>query len=157
VLQRYTLDRVAVDLSLLLARRLYVPHGRRADCIEALVERVRDAMLDQQKATLRLSDVHALAKAHGGLPTGPEPFVEPTSFPLLRRRLDTEHVVVLLGEPGVGKTIAAERLVYEHRVRAEPFAIVEPENPRELAQQRAATEPTLVYVEDPFGKFQLEE
>ncbi|TKC98030.1 hypothetical protein [Polyangium fumosum] len=144
---------VASHVDKILARKLHVPHAKREGCRKRLAARVREAMLDESKGALTAEEIRAVAREHGGLPEGPSPFVEPHNFDELRQRLNSNFVLLLLGEPGVGKTTAAERLLYEHQTRDEPFYIVKPGAPRDLRSLERETEPTLIYVEDPFGRF----
>ena len=150
ILHKHPWELVIHKTDALLARKFRVPHSRRAACRNDLVKRVRVAMLDEKHAKVTQEEIEKIARKHHGLPTGPYPWVEPLDFPDFRRHLEQHHVLLLVGEPGVGKTTAAERLIYEHQIRDEPFKIVEVGEPRDLPKHRRETEPVLLYVEDPF-------
>lgn len=143
------LDREARDV---LVREWHVPRLDVERCHTHLLERIRDGLRSAARGTLSATELQALVRTFGGEPDFPEPFVEPSSFGTLRSMLDEHYALLLLGEPGVGKTTAARRLGYEHRMRSEPFALVEVTDPAELQRYASEAEPILVYVEDPFGR-----
>jgi hypothetical protein len=140
-----------------LVRGFKVPRLNVDACFDRLVDRVRDGLREPSRGELALTELYELARSFGGQPEGPEPFVEPLLFATFRLYLAQRHALILLGEPGVGKTTAAERLTYEHRSQSEPFALLEPRAPDDLRAAQRTNEPVLVYVEDPFGRSRHEE
>ncbi|WP_433935481.1 hypothetical protein AB3662_12205 [Sorangium cellulosum] len=156
VLQQHPLKLIQTEAKEILQRCLHVPHAAREACLEAILGRVRRAMLDRKEAQITAAELRSMVAAHA-LPTESEPFVEPKSFDEVRRHLEKSHAIFLLGAPGVGKTRAAERLVLEHRSRAESFAVIrldQNHSPTTLREYRSRTEPHLLFVSDPFGRYQ---
>jgi hypothetical protein len=150
--QRY--DGLQAKIDAILASKLNVPHAARGLLREALFKRFRVAMLRDEDARVDVAAIRQLARQHGGLPGGPDPFVEPDNWAEIQRLMREQHAIVLIGEPGTGKSTAAERIVYEHGVMDEPFRLVTPERPRQLRELSQEKEPLIVYVEDPFGHYE---
>jgi hypothetical protein len=150
--QKFTLDAAKNAARELLASRFNVPHATRDSCLKSIRERVRAALLDAKLGTLSLEDLETIAHEFGGAPEEVS-IVEPEEFDRFRKQLDEQCGLLIVGEPGVGKTTAAERLIFEHRKRQEPFALVRPATPSDLRALRSKKEPTLVFVEDPFGRY----
>lgn len=140
----------------LLKRHLHVPGLTVRQCREALAKEVNARML--QGAASRFwtkQDIVTIARRHKGLPVPTEElddFVAPQNFQAMKAQLENRHLLVLLGPPGVGKTLVARKLAYEYQTAGEPFAFVPIQDPTELRVQLEATrEPTVFFVEDPFG------
>jgi hypothetical protein len=142
ILHRVEMEQAKHRAIELLVGSLNVPRLSSGACHEKLLERVRAALEDDGVGTISKAEIEQLARDHHGLPTGPEPWVVPAGFTQVSQMLGTRHAVFLLGEPGVGKTRTAERLVFDFRKAPEPFALFEPEKPaelRRLAQQSVAS------------------
>jgi hypothetical protein len=140
----------------LLKRHLHVPGLTVRQCREALADAVRARML--QGAASRFwtrQDIVATVRLYKGslAPTEElDDFVAPRNFQAMKAQLDSRHLLVLLGPPGVGKTLVARKLAYEYQTAGEPFAFVRIQDPAGLRDQLEATrEPTIFFVEDPFG------
>jgi DNA polymerase III delta prime subunit len=149
----------SVDLDALevLVHKWLVPRLEVEACHARLLERIREGLRDRQYGALAASELRDLVRDFHGEPEEPETFTPPASFDDLRATLEKRHALLLVGKPGVGKTEAARQLLYEHRRRAEPFAVAEPKDPHDLESQATRREPLLVYVEDPFGRDRHEE
>ncbi len=154
VLQGQRYDGLEAKIDLILASRLNVPHAAREPLREALFKRFHAAMLRNEDARVEVAEIRRLAQQYGGLPGGPDPFVEPDNWAEIQRVMREQHAIILIGEPGTGKSTAAERIIYEHRVMDEPFRVVTPERPSQLRGLSQEKEPLIVYVEDPFGHYE---
>lgn len=146
-------DAIPAKIDDILRKYLHIPHSSRIACRDDLISRFQEGMLYESRATITVDELRAIAKKHGALPGGPSLFVKPRNWTRIQKCLKENHAIVLLGDPGVGKTTAAESLVYEHRTLDEPYLLVQPKSSAELGSQCDATEPTIVYIEDPFGKY----
>ncbi|WP_163996798.1 HEAT repeat domain-containing protein [Pyxidicoccus caerfyrddinensis] len=140
----------------LLKRHLHVPGLTVRQCREALTEAVRARMLPGAASRFwTKEDIVATVRKHKGslAPTEElEDFVAPRNFETMKAQLESRHLLMLLGPPGVGKTLVARRLAYEYQTAEEPFAFVPVQDPARLRDQLEATrEPTVFFVEDPFG------
>lgn len=153
VLSAQHYDAIPAKIDDILRKYLHVPHSSRISCRDDLISRFQEAMLDESRKTISADVIQAIAKKHGALPGGPSLFVKPHNWKKIQKLLKENHAIVLLGDPGVGKSTAAERLVYEHQILEEPYLQVQPQSSSELGNQRGATEPTIVYVADPFGLY----
>jgi hypothetical protein len=111
---------------------------------------------DAVKASLRelLDEAHSREQS-GDVGDVPEEvsIVKPKEFDGFQKKLHESFGLLIVGEPGVGKTTAAEQLIFEHRTLPKPFALVRPAAPDDLRALRSKKEPTLVFVDDPFGRY----
>lgn len=139
----------------LLAIQLGVPVSRCASARSELRSRVEAGVLDKAAGTVTRKEIVDIAVSHGGWPrTERRPlFVEPANWPALAARLDRRHRLVILGEPGTGKSEAAEELVRELCTRQPPFRLIEATSPRDVPRRGPAAEPVVVWADDPFGKY----
>ncbi|MBN8231007.1 HEAT repeat domain-containing protein [Corallococcus macrosporus] len=140
----------------LLKRHLHVPGLMVKECREALAKEARARMPREAVShSWTRQDIVATARLYKGALTPTEEmedFVAPRNFEEMKSRLANKHQLVLLGPPGVGKTLVARKLAYEYQVADEPFAFLRIQDPAVLRERLEATrEPTVFFVEDPFG------
>ncbi|WP_434384993.1 hypothetical protein [Melittangium boletus] len=156
VLQPKGLDLLQLLTEQLLKWHLHVPGTSVRRCRESLTQAARAMMRGEASRFWTRQDIVATARAHGGAPAPSEElddFVAPRNFEALKERLDGRHALVLLGPPGVGKTLVARKLAYEYQIAQEPFAFVPVQDPVELRGRLESTrDPTVFFVEDPFGQ-----
>ena len=143
----------------ILERGARVPLQKVRDCRAALIERVRDRLLGKRGARLDRSELEGLVALHGGFPpSASDEFVPPAGFDDLRRHLgEPPFALVLVGPPGIGKTLAAEKIVEEHRRADRPFEIMKNPAPHEIRAEIMQPGRTLFYLEDPWGRYKLAE
>ena len=134
----------------ILRHHLRVPESRCDDAHRAMREAVADRMRTPQ--SLKREELIRIASDHGGWPDSdrPQSFVEPSVWAELRNKLQTHHRLLVLGEPGTGKSTAAKELVRELRTEELPFEALEPSSPGELSRVRGRT---VIWVDDPFGRW----
>jgi hypothetical protein len=152
--QKFTPDSAYRRADELLAKRFKVPHFHRAACIDALIKRVEDAMLDRRKSTITHEQLRKIAIDYSGCPNQPPVFVAPTPFARAESYLHEHHVLILTGMPGIGKSTAAKKLVYDYRMAGEPYRLVRPSSPAELRGVADDDFSTVIYLEDPFGQYE---
>jgi len=141
---------IASRTDLLLAHHFKVPKKWRTACTNALVARVREGLLEHTRSRITEADIHHIAKAHGGEPLGPEVFVHHASFTAHKAKLERDHVLVLLGPVGIGKTTAARGLAFEYARDDDPFLVLYPKTPSELGEASRSGERLVALVDDPF-------
>lgn len=138
--------------------QLHIPPTCWEACIGALKTAVRDRLLGKLDRRWARQAVLDLVKAHHGfvqLPNLYEPFVEPDGFQVIRERLRTHNMLVLLGPAGAGKTLAADALAREHRLLKPAYEIRrDPVDFGEIDNLRERTGPYLFLIQDPWGKEQ---
>ena len=88
-----------------------------------------------------------------------ELFVAPQEYPLILEKLETQRLVFIIGDPGIGKTYTAVRLLLEYYDRGyQPVWFTGLEREERLEQRQrleAGYEPHprhVIYFEDPFGR-----
>lgn len=85
-------------------------------------------------------------------------FVEPREYTEMLRRLETDRLLFIVGDPGIGKTYTAVRLLRQYSDRGfEPtwFAGLDREDRRVQCQTLEGFQPQngqVIYFEDPFGR-----
>ncbi|GAB1157195.1 hypothetical protein YWY31_32200 [Paenibacillus illinoisensis] len=145
----------------LLHRKAYVPHGNIEDCLLDLISQVRARMLGIYAREWSREDIETTLRKYEGFPNVPEEvdnFIPPSSYPKMTQFLEQNHALLLSGPPGVGKTIAANSLVYRHQTMDPPFTVVtEVANPAEIGRLIQQPGRYLFYLSDPWGQSQLEE
>jgi hypothetical protein len=152
IIQQAPLKLVRAHAAEVLRECHKVPFDRRDGCLDALNGLVKQSLLSGASGTFQRDWLSELVRDYEGLPIAGQ-FVEPLGFLNICSKLEKSYIMVLVGEPGIGKTTLAERLVHDHRTNLEPFRVVQPASIRELREARRATERTLVYLEDPFGRY----
>lgn len=80
-------------------------------------------------------------------------FAEPQNYQAIKKILKENHCLILGGEPGVGKTTTATKLIYEILEEEYIFNVVEERDVHTLSKKVRTTEEFIFYLEDPWGKF----
>ncbi len=140
----------------LLMRYGYVPHVNSLRCLTALVEDARTRLL--KPAPWTKAQLEDRLRQFDGMPAPTSEmsaFVPPSNFEQIQRSLNDKNSVILLGPPGVGKTLVADMLVYEYR-RKIPYQVVyEDRGPHYIRECLSKAEPFLYYLRDPWGDYRL--
>lgn len=140
----------------LLREKLNVPQGRLEDCLVALHHQIHLRLLRDESPSLSRGQLTALAQRFDGSP-GASPLmarhVAPREMQNFRELLESRYALFIYGPPGTGKSLAGEMLGHEHRVRTDPFDVVNARTPCDAAAalSRAAPGPVLVIADDPLG------
>ena len=141
-----------------LLQRASVPSADREKCAVKLTDMVRDRLLRKIDPSLTKQELQAVLRAYDGLPAE-EPgefFVPPANYPRMLQRLEEQHRLLIVGPPGVGKTLAAGQLVLHHRQMDDAFKVVSSEGgPSEIAKRLDQPDRFLFFLEDPWGQFKL--
>ena len=150
---------VKSEIDRILEQSARVPLQQVQACRESLVHRVRERLLGRGSSRLDRTELETLIMQHGGFPpsVGDE-FVPPANFGDLQRRIDeAPFALLIIGPPGIGKSFAAEKLIEAHRRMKRPFKIEKDLTPYEIRSALATPGRTLFYLEDPWGRYKLEQ
>lgn len=101
-------------------------------------------------------DLEALIRKHGGsIASAPEVerFVAPGDWAEALKTLDEHHAIVLTGESGTGKTLAAAVLARRARDLAPGAEVIDVTSPRQVAAHQGGS--IIFAIEDPWGKYQI--
>ena len=158
ILEQFAPQRLTLEIKEILQEILHVPSNFHDDCIGRITDAVRSRLLGQKPNELHMDEVLAICRRFGGCPVPPiDPFVEPTNAEDIRQYLKENGGIILIGPPGIGKTLFARHLSYEHQIEDNPYEIVRVEDPVEIEDRIADTGNILFLVEDPFGLYKLSE
>lgn len=138
-----------------LERHGHVASPAHDDCLRDLRDLVRDKIQGQDDGILTRDEVIDILVRHGGsiAPTRDmDHYVRPASYEEISRRLREQHVVVIAGPSGTGKTLTADILEIELRAAAPPFSVVGEENgPSQIRANLTRADPVVFHLRDPWG------
>lgn len=140
----------------LLMRYGYVPPLDCQKCLSALLDDARARLL--RPAAWTKEQVEDRLRQFDGTPSPTSEmsaFVAPSNFEQIQRSLEAKYSVILLGPPGVGKTLVADMLVYEYRRQTPCKVVYEEKGPHYIRECLSKPEPFLFYLRDPWGDYRL--
>jgi hypothetical protein len=146
---------IEYEIDSLLELSARVPLQHVVSCRAELIEAIRSRLLGLRPKRFDDQELIRIIKTHGGMsPQATDLFVAPASFPELSRRLDERpFALILVGPPGIGKTLVAETLVDEYLHRLRPFEILKDPTVSEARAAIRSPGQTLLYLEDPWGRY----
>jgi hypothetical protein len=155
LIEGMTLDATRQKIDQILTGTLHVPSQGLDSCVERLKRAVEDRFL-AVRSPLHRNDVEKIAEASGGLPhANPQLafYVAPANFGLAEAVLTNNGAVLLIGPSGYGKSLTADRLVYDRRQADPPYKIVRCEDGLGTIEEIfAAPGRVLFHLEDPWGQ-----
>ncbi|WP_438006438.1 hypothetical protein WME89_48970 [Sorangium sp. So ce321] len=159
ILEKRVMRYVEKDIDDILEQVGFVPAGRAPACREELVQAIRKRLLGERESQLPLLEVESIIERCGGRPQGSGyDFVKPANYAELEGRLEAPpHALLLVGSPGIGKTTVAYQLIDTHRRKERPFEVLESPRPHEVRAALRRSGRVLVYLEDPWGRYKLEQ
>lgn len=145
------LGRIATQLE----QHGHLPKARHRDCIRDLRDLVRDRICGGKDGIWNRGELIAVLVKNGGS-VAPrrdmDHYVPPASYEAIRRRLDMQHVVVIAGPSGTGKTLTADILELELRRGMPPFGVAgEEHGPGPVRSSLAEPGSLLFHLRDPWG------
>ena len=158
IIEQQSPETLELKIKEILRECAHVPSTQHHKCLAALSGAVRERLLGKKTRPFVRNEIESICRKWGGFPSLPhEPFVEPTNAEDVRKQLEEHGSVILSGPPGIGKTLFARRLVYEHQLRDDPFEVVPASDPSSISDRLADEGNILFFVEDPFGLYNLSE
>ncbi|OJT21457.1 hypothetical protein BO221_26940 [Archangium sp. Cb G35] len=157
ILEKFVDEIVSGRIRKLLSQALFVPSTKVDECATLLRKRVRDRLMNRLPRSLTREELQRdVAQFGGRLFRSPElqAFVPPASYAEIKARLAHKHVLVLRGQPGVGKTLVAHALKHEHQTEEDPFEVIRPQTPEQLEEGLLRDGRIFFEVVDPFGYFE---
>lgn len=154
ILGQHTERRVTDQIDKLLMTPLLVPRGQLNACRDALRT---DAIARMREGNVwTRAEVEAVIRRSGGVLSSDRQihFVAPQTWPNILKQMNERHAVVLTGPSGTGKTMVAQALMRHFQAEVPGLECVKVEAPAEI-QRRDASLPTLIYIDDPWGKYEL--
>ena len=130
-----------------------VPQVRLQGCLDSLTAAVRSRVGRYCTDPFSYEDLAKILHQHGGLPDGPRRFfVPPANIDHIRERLDRENAMLLIGPPGVGKTVLADYLATQYQTETPPYRYVTVSSQLDrLKDVLAERGPAFILVPDPWG------
>jgi hypothetical protein len=152
-------ERLASDIETLLTNSFRVPRSRLNECRHALREQARSRIGHEALGLWKREDLEQVVKQFGGY-VGSfrelEDYVYPSNWPDIRSAMDSRHAVLLVGQFGTGKTMAAKKLHEDLREVIPGLSHVPiTGGPQQLSNDRTLP-PVLYSIEDPWGRFSFD-
>jgi hypothetical protein len=154
ILERFVDEIVSRRIRELLSQALFVPSSKASECEAFLLERVRDRVANRLPRSWTREELQQdVARFDGRLHRSADlqAFVPPACYSELKAHLKENHALVLRGQPGVGKTLVAQSLMYEHQTLEDPFEVFQPQTPEQLEAELRRDRRIFFEVVDPFG------
>lgn len=148
-----SLERLELEITVLLKQCAHVPHGRIAGCKERLFQAVQLRFLGRADRGWSKTEAGEVLLQCGGTLESSSAIVPPANFAEMQAKLTNSHSLLLIGEPGVGKTAVARELARQLTLEAEPFELVHGvgSKPSVIATALAAPGAHVFLFEDPWG------
>lgn len=131
-----------------------VPHVRVAKCIQTLKHAFRQRLLGKAPTCFEREELLRILRAYDGVADDREAptYVAPADLADIEAQLDSNGVIVLVGPPGVGKTMLATHMGARLRKGTPPFQVVwEHTSLGNIINHINSDGPTLIIVGDLWG------
>ncbi|RMN31191.1 hypothetical protein ALQ61_04291 [Pseudomonas coronafaciens pv. zizaniae] len=154
ILPSVTRELIFFRINDLISRIGKVPHVCLNACVDSLKSQVRKRLLGELAGEFDLADLESTLKKHGGVFDSPpmDGYFPPDDMAKFEAFLSEQNVLVLLGKPGMGKSLLASYLSYLHRRYDPPFMIHHERNsPGVIERLMQEPGPALFVISDPWG------
>lgn len=138
-----------------LSNYCHVPLTRHDDCIAELVACVRNCLLGLRNKAWTENEIREVLYKHSGFPVVNKimsSYVEPSNYLQIIEHLQKKNKLLIIGTPGVGKTLTADMIEYKYSISATPYEVVKKEvGIGGVKNYLKRTGRYLFYLEDPWG------
>lgn len=143
----------------LLTDSFRIPTSQWRQCHQALREQARQRISGAADGSWHRADLEAVIRVYQGyVASSPEldAYVYPSQWGRLEAAMAERHAVLIVGQSGTGKTMAAKKL-YEKLAEAIPGLayVAITHGPQQLATDRT-TGPVFYEIEDPWGRYDFD-
>ena len=138
-----------------ILRLVHVPGTKHDACLAALRHAVRERLLGSLPNSWDREETESILRQHDGFPERRElpALVGPGNRTDLQAQLQSNHVLLITGPPGSGKTHVATHLAQEYRLLDDPFEVVEVQGGDGIAKVRSGLDREgriLFFIHDPW-------
>lgn len=138
-----------------LAQHCHVPTTKHNECIEELVAHVRDRLLGLRAREWTEDEIRQVIYKHSGFSLVNKTmssFVKPSNYSCINEHLKKHNKVLIIGPPGIGKTLTADMLEYEYSTSSYPYEVIKKEvGIGGIKDYLKKPGRYLFYIEDPWG------
>lgn len=141
-----------------ILRLVHVPATKADACIAALQGLVRDRILGKRPTRWGRDEIESVVTGHDGFPERRRlaPLIRPSNYAQLQHHLATNHVLLVTGPPGSGKTHVSMHMAQEHRLQDDAYEVVEVQGGDGIGQVRSrlgSEGRLLFFIHDPWGMY----
>jgi hypothetical protein len=144
-------------------RLIHVPGTKHDACLKHLQYAVRSRLLGKMPNDWGRGEIEAILREYDGFPERRDlspllsPLVRPGNYADLQALLAANHVLLITGPPGSGKTHAANHLAQEYRLDDDPFEVVEVQGGDGIGKVRNRLDGegrVRFFIHDPWGMYE---
>jgi hypothetical protein len=152
-------ERLSTHIKRLLTENFRVPNARWEECLRRLREGARVRMLGGGSGHWTRTELESVIRAHSGyIASSPEleHYIHPVNWGDVRTALAQRHAVLIVGQSGTGKTLAARKLYDELRLELPGLERISINlGPPQLRDDQTPR-PVLYDIEDPWGRYDFD-
>lgn len=138
-----------------LSKYCHVPITKHDECIAELIDCVRDRLLGRRNNIWTEDEIREVICRHSGFPLVSKimsSYVEPSNYLQIKEQLEKKNKLLIIGTPGVGKTLTADMIEYEYSISSTPYEVVKKEiGIGGIKSYLKKAGRYLFYLEDPWG------
>lgn len=154
VIQGLSRELVGYRIERLLAVFGKVPHLKIDSCVLALIENFRGRLLGKTQPLFTLDDLNKIIYSQGGRSSAisTRAYYAPVKAEQITRQLMNDNVILIIGPPGVGKTLFAEYMAELLQQYNPPFSVFhERDSIGSIKNILSVPGPVLFIISDPWG------
>jgi hypothetical protein len=159
ILEQLTPEVLQSRIRDLLGARVRVPSRYMENCVDALINAVRERLLGRRPNEWTRTELVSIIGANRGYPDQGihSRLVKPLNYDSLQSKLSTNHALLLVGTPGSGKSLVSEGLLLDSRLNGYDLVRIDPTAAPNIQTLLEDIHKTVFYLEDPWGSYRVEE